>query len=174
MEIFFYVNQFYAHILTAFDGDPVMIHNLTHRVAANAYTLFEDKFLILRRANPPKIWVPPGGHLHLNEDPLMGLAREVYEETAIRVRVIQPVHTWFGVFRGSPLLSIDYVCEAYTPHIKMSREHTQFRWLTIPELARGESYYFNSEEGFKLNDFIDAWNIHVCNETRFDEYVINS
>ena len=53
----------------------------THLVAVNAFLLKDDKFLLLKRNDPPLIWGPPGGKLEINEDPVTGLIREVKEET---------------------------------------------------------------------------------------------
>ena len=34
------------------------------------------------------MWLPPGGHIELNEDPNQAVIREVYEETSIKVELI--------------------------------------------------------------------------------------
>jgi 8-oxo-dGTP pyrophosphatase MutT (NUDIX family) len=36
------------------------------------------------------MWLPPGGHLELNEDPVQGACREAEEESGLQVEVIPP------------------------------------------------------------------------------------
>ena len=49
----------------------------THRVAVNAFVIYKETFLLLKRANEPFIWGPPGGRLHIDEDPIRGLASAI-------------------------------------------------------------------------------------------------
>ena len=44
---------------------------LTHCVAVNSYLIRDNQFLLLKRANQPLIWGPPGGRLLSNEDPVV-------------------------------------------------------------------------------------------------------
>ena len=56
---------------------------------ATAYIVAEDRTLLLWHPNL-RMWLPPGGHCELNEDPVQAAIREAFEETAIRVAVIPP------------------------------------------------------------------------------------
>jgi ADP-ribose pyrophosphatase YjhB (NUDIX family) len=138
----------------------------THQVAVNAYLIFEDKFLLLKRAKSPFIWGPPGGRLYKNEDPLKGLYREVYEETHLAVRIIRPVTTWFGKFRGIPLLSIDYLCTTENNSIHLSEEHEDFQWITISSLKNNATKLFKSKIGFQYSDFHSAWQIYLLHSEK--------
>lgn len=40
----------------------------THRIAVNAFLIHEDRFLLLKRAQKPFIWGPPGGKLQIDYD----------------------------------------------------------------------------------------------------------
>ncbi|MDD5088408.1 MAG: NUDIX domain-containing protein, partial [bacterium] len=51
----------------------------THRVAVGAYIFRGDRVLLVKRRNPPLTFAPPGGKLHVDEDPVAGLRREVRE-----------------------------------------------------------------------------------------------
>jgi ADP-ribose pyrophosphatase YjhB (NUDIX family) len=145
--------------------------NLSHRVAVNAYLITGDKFLILKRALPPYLWSPPGGKLRVYEDPVVGLKREVREETNLEVEVHDPVTTWFGNFNEIMLLSIDYLCTLKKGTITLSHEHSSYRWLSIVELEHGQETYFNSPFGFKLSDFILAWRLYLMREKRYQELI---
>ena len=47
-----------------------------------------DNSILLHFHPKVKMWLPPGGHIELNEDPNQAVIREVYEETSIEVELI--------------------------------------------------------------------------------------
>lgn len=143
--------------------------SFSHHVAVNAFLINHDRFLLLKRINPPVIWGPPGGKLHKNEDPLAGLRREVGEETGLSIKIHQPVTTWFGRFHSLPLLSVDYLCTTDNGEVTLSNEHDQYRWLRIDELQTDASIYLNSAHGFQLSDFYLAWCTYLLNQKRLSE-----
>jgi 8-oxo-dGTP pyrophosphatase MutT (NUDIX family) len=138
----------------------------THRVAVNAFLIHSDNFLLLKRAQEPFIWGPPGGKMFKDEDPVKGLHREVYEETGLKIQVFQPVTTWFGFFNNLPLLSIDYLCTCTSDLVTLSDEHNDFRWLSIDSLRKHYKTYFFSTLGFKLSDYELAWQTYLMNNRR--------
>jgi len=141
----------------------------THRLAVNAFLIFNDKFLLLKRVAKPLIWGPPGGRLNRDEDPVAGLQREVYEETALEIQVHQPVTSWFGRFNSSQLFSVDYLCTTPEGDVTLSLEHSEHRWVTIEHLKAGESIYFGSGKGFQWSDFYLAWCTYLLNEKRIND-----
>lgn len=56
-----------------------------------------------------KAWLPPGGHIEENEDPVQAVLREVQEETGLEVEVVPT---------GSSL-ELDYPAEVYPPYTIM-------------------------------------------------------
>ena len=137
----------------------------THRLAVNAFLVYNDSFLLLKRAQKPLIWGPPGGKIHIDEDPVLGLKREVLEETGLTIQVFQPVTTWFGQFNKLPLLSIDYLCICASDVVTLSHEHTDYSWLTIDDLRNNNKKYFSSVLGFKLSDYELAWQTYLMNNS---------
>jgi 8-oxo-dGTP diphosphatase len=135
----------------------------THRVAVNSFLIHNDSFLLLKRAQKPLIWGPPGGKMMKDEDPVHGLQREVFEETGLKIQVFQPVTTWFGHFNNLPLLSIDYLCACNSNRVSLSHEHSDFRWLSMDQLRKDKSIYFTSTLGFRLSDFELAWQTYQMN-----------
>ena len=135
----------------------------THRVAVNAFVIYKETFLLLKRANEPFIWGPPGGRLHIDEDPIRGLQREVLEETGLEIIVFQPITTWFGLFNDESLLSVDYLCNSDKNTVSLSHEHSDYRWLTINDLTQHINIYFSSDLGFKHSAFLLAWQTHLMN-----------
>jgi len=137
--------------------------HLTHLVAVNAFLVKDNKFLLLKRNDPPIIWGPPGGKLEMNENPIKGLKREVNEETGLDIEVKMPVTTWFGAFNDKKIFAVDYLCHFKSGKIILSEEHNSYKWLSLNDLIENSKEYFVSESGFKLKDFELAYNIYTLN-----------
>ncbi|GAB4330530.1 MAG: hypothetical protein Kow0037_06350 [Calditrichia bacterium] len=135
---------------------------LTHRVAVIAYIVRGDKFLLLKRNQPPKIWAPPGGHLHFQESPVEGIIREIKEETNLDVEVVAPVTTWFGEWNGYRLLSIDYLVRVIGGSLQLSAEHSDAAWVSLEELKKGQPIRLDPRLGFTLEDFEKAERLIRC------------
>lgn len=131
--------------------------NYTHQVAVIGYTIDEGKILLLKRETPPRVWAPPGGRLFPDEDPGEGLLREIREETSLIAEIVTPVDIWFGKWRNSYLLSIDYLVRVRAGEIRLSKEHSQYRWLTLDELIAKKEVFTQPESGFTLQDFEKAF-----------------
>lgn len=56
---------------------------------ATAYVVAHGRTLLLWHAKLG-MWLPPGGHLEANEDPVQGAIREAMEESGLPVEVIAP------------------------------------------------------------------------------------
>lgn len=56
---------------------------------ATAYVVAGDRTLLLWH-HKLRMWLPPGGHLEPNEDPVQGALREAREESGLAVEVILP------------------------------------------------------------------------------------
>lgn len=102
-----------------------------------------NKFLIVLRAPDskrfPKHWDFPGGKLEPGEKPTDGLIREVFEETSLKIKPLKLV----GVYD----LDLDnigklthkfnvYSTEVLSGEVKLSHEHTDFKWATKEEILK--------------------------------------
>jgi 8-oxo-dGTP diphosphatase len=140
------------------DFRPVPAYS--HQVAVNAYLLKEEKFLLLKRTRPPRIWSTPGGRLRPDEDPVDGLLREIREETQLKGEVIAPVNTWFGRWQNRMLLAIDYLVLYRRGQLKLSEEHSAGFWIGLDELRKGKPIRLKTGVGFQLADFERAWEFY--------------
>ena len=68
-----------------------------------------DGHVLLHWHPKVKAWLPPGGHIEENEDPVQAVLREVQEETGLEVEVVPT---------GSSL-ELDYPAEVYPPYTIM-------------------------------------------------------
>lgn len=131
----------------------------THRLAVIAYVLHNDHFLLLKRNTEPKVWGPPGGRLEPDEDPNQGILREVKEETGLEIELIVPAGIWHGKYRDAILVSIDYLATAGSRDVRLSDEHSEFRWATIDDLRNKKPALSETGTGFHLGDFERAWTL---------------
>jgi 8-oxo-dGTP pyrophosphatase MutT (NUDIX family) len=93
----------------------------------------DGELLVVRRTSDGG-WELPGGRLGAHEDATEGVHREIEEETGLDARVRRPVHavSWrndadngrFGVY---------YHCEVRRRTVSLSREHTEFDWVSPSE-----------------------------------------
>jgi len=103
--------------------------------------IYNDKsqVLIVQRApddTNPNMWELPGGGLDHGEDPEVGTAREVLEETGLFVDVQFPLATRAKLSDSNPdkhTIRIAYLCRLVngSEEIKLSHEHSDFRWIHV-------------------------------------------
>ena len=105
------------------------------KIAVVAILCFDSKVLLLKRCNPPLNWGAPAGRVHVGEKVVDGLLREVKEETGLDCKIIMPVSVWEGVHNGENLLSITFVCEAFSDKVILSDEHEEYTWVNFEQLS---------------------------------------
>ena len=71
---------------------------------ATGFVVHEDATL-LHWHRKVKMWLPPGGHIEENEDPVQAVLREVEEETGVQVEVVPT---------GTPI-DLDYPTQVHAP-----------------------------------------------------------
>ena len=96
------------------------------------------EILLIKRSSHmeyPDCWEDIGGRLEQSESPEDGLRREIYEETGIEdIEIVKPL-TMFHVFRHNEkkaeneLIGLSFWCKTNTSEVKLSDEHTEFKWL---------------------------------------------
>jgi 8-oxo-dGTP diphosphatase len=105
-----------------------------HSVSVTGIVIRDDgRVLAIQRCDDGR-WVPPGGVLELNESPEDGVAREVLEETGIKVHAEQLT----GVYKNMQLgvISLAFRCRIIGGEAHQSNEARQVAWLTVEEAMR--------------------------------------
>lgn len=118
-------------------------------IAVSAFIVKDGKFLVLKRCNPPIKWCPPCGRAHEGETCIEAVVRESKEEANVNVKPLMPITFWAGEHGGEALTSIGFLCEYVSGDPKVSKEHTDIRWLDIEGLK-------NEELTHDIKDFIRA------------------
>ncbi|NEC30268.1 NUDIX domain-containing protein [Streptomyces sp. SID8111] len=126
-----------------------------HSVSVAGAVVREDgRLLAIRRADNGT-WELPGGVLELSESPEDGVAREVWEETGIRVEVSELTGVYKNMARG--IVALVFRCKPSGGIEQTSAESTAVDWLTPEEVAdrMGEVY------AVRLLDALDGNGPHV-------------
>lgn len=84
----------------------------------------KGKILLLHPAAKDK-WHLPGGHLQQQESYLMGLKREILEETNLQV-------TFFMVIDAKPGFQL-WLCKCNQVPVRLSNEHRAHKWLSFED-----------------------------------------
>ena len=120
------------------------------RVAAKAFIVHEGRLFIIKRAKDdvqsPGIWEIPGGRIDLGEDPILGLMREIREETGLYVDVVYPLSVRHFTRRdGQVITMLIFLCKPKKGHIQLSEEHSEFRWMEINDYKKLLNPFFHPE-----------------------------
>ncbi|WP_395361941.1 NUDIX hydrolase [Streptomyces sp. YH02] len=126
-----------------------------HSVSVAGAVVREDgRLLAIRRADNGT-WELPGGVLELTEAPEEGVAREVWEETGIRVEVEELTGVYKNTTRG--IVALVFRCKPSGGEERTSTESTAVEWLTPEEItARMTEVY-----AIRLHDALDGAGPHV-------------
>jgi 8-oxo-dGTP diphosphatase len=126
------------------------IHFRDPKVAAAALVSDGPRVLLVRRAVPPRsgFWALPAGYMDGDELPEGALAREVEEETGLRIEVgdlleVAPLAGW-GEQRGLLLL---YRARPVGGTLSAHDDVSEVRWIE-PETIPWDELAFESTAGF--------------------------
>jgi 8-oxo-dGTP diphosphatase len=108
-----------------------------------AFLEFDGKILILKRSKSVKTmkekWGAVSGYLE-NKDPLSQAIIEVYEETGLdssTIKLVRSGDVLAVIDPGNPDISFNvhpFLFQSKSGKVILSREHDQFRWVSMKEL----------------------------------------
>jgi 8-oxo-dGTP pyrophosphatase MutT (NUDIX family) len=122
---------------------------------ATAYIIDQGKILLLMHPKLKK-WLPPGGHIELNETPPECAKREALEETGLEIELIEQENLWLNFWNASSI-ERPYLCllENIPAHgDKPAHQHIDMIYLAKPlrgTLLEGIRW-FSLEEVEKMTD----------------------
>ena len=119
------------------------------KVAQKAEIKIGDKYLIVKRSpnSPiyPGCWDFAGGKLEHGESSKDGLKREVREETTLNVEPLCPKFVFSDKPKNHHALIIVWECNLIGGEVKLSYEHTEYKWATKKELSKLKTEKFLKE-----------------------------
>jgi ADP-ribose pyrophosphatase len=116
-------------------------------VGVAAVVLRGAEILLIRRGREPMLgtWSLPGGALELGETTAEGVAREVFEETGVRVRPVEIVATLDRIVRDDDgrvrfhYVLVEWMCVAEgASEIVCGDDAAEARWVKRGEIFSGE------------------------------------
>ncbi len=119
------------------------------------------KFLILRlplnKEFTKEMWILPGGRLNADDQPELGLQREILEETGLKIRVITPVHVARWGIENPPKYSVFFLCKLVDKqNTKISHEHTESKWIKFSDIEKIPWHNINSKIAAKKSKILLA------------------
>jgi len=120
-------------------------------VGIGGVVIEEGRALLIRRGSEPLLgqWSIPGGTLEIGESLQAGVARELLEETALEVRVLDLIEVFDRIFPGengasvSPdrgpkfhYVIVDYLCERISGEARAGSDVTDVAYAREDELAK--------------------------------------
>lgn len=129
---------------------------------ATAFIVHEGRVLLHWHAKLQQ-WMPPGGHLEPNEDPVAGALREASEESGLEVELLRvaPAYEFASPPQVQPPVTIlvEDVEDAEGPHhhidfiyfarplegeaLRPLPESDSWRWVEAEQIERGESLSYD-------------------------------
>jgi 8-oxo-dGTP diphosphatase len=105
-----------------------------HFVSVTGVVFRDDgRVLAIQRCDDGR-WVPPGGVLELAETPSDGVAREVLEETGLRVQAEQLTGVYKNMDQG--VVTLAFRCGLIGGRSHPTDEARLVSWLTVEEAVR--------------------------------------
>ena len=100
----------------------------------------DGKILVLKRSalddHLPGVWETPGGGVDKEESPQEALKPEILEETGLVVTIGRPFNVFtFRKDTGEFKVGITFLCKYESGEVKLSEEHSEYRFIKPSEFA---------------------------------------
>jgi 8-oxo-dGTP diphosphatase len=108
------------------------------RAFTSGILVFDGKILILKRGPTaptyPNMWDTLGGHLVERETAEECIIREAKEECGLDVRIKKAGRVFEYIDEYGRGIAIPYLLESDSNKVKLSFEHTEFKWIEPKEI----------------------------------------
>jgi 8-oxo-dGTP diphosphatase len=113
------------------------------RVAVGAIVFRDNKVLLVRRGKPPAedLWAIPGGSVEIGETLKVAAEREIFEETGITIRALEPVYTFDVIERDADdrtrfhYVIVDLTADYVRGDLRAGGDAAAARWVSSDEIA---------------------------------------
>jgi len=104
----------------------------------------DGKILVMKRSDiddhKPNVWETVGGGADDELSPQKALEREIKEEANLKVKVGEPFNVFtFKKDNGDFKVGITFICKYVSGKVKLSREHSDFKWIDPKEFKKMKS-----------------------------------
>lgn len=104
---------------------------------------------------PKEAWMLPGGRLEIDDQPGPGLQREIFEETALKVKIICPCHVARWGSEKPPKYGVFFLCKLMDKQeVKISHEHAEYRWINFDDIEKIPWHNINSKLAAKKSKIL--------------------
>ncbi len=124
-------------------------------VTTSALPVEERRVLLARRAVEPArgLWDCLGGFVHEGAHPLVGLGREVREETGLEFEPQRFLGMWMGEYAGRATLNLFWTGRLEPGDPRPADDVDELRWFSVGELPRREELAFER----LIDDVLRVW-----------------
>ncbi len=125
-------------------------------VATKGFIVKDNKILVIFKTadeaaetlDPTLRRDQPGGRLEFGESCVESLAREIREETSLKVKILFPIQTWYYVKDSFQLVGINYLCEWISGEVQLGLEHCDYHWYSVDDIK--------NQDWFDKQNYLDA------------------
>jgi 8-oxo-dGTP diphosphatase len=124
---------------------------LMFRVLTKALIFKDNKLLMLKRKLGSSFaggtWDIPGGKMEFGEQPENALVREVYEETSLKIEILDILSISSGVnkVKRNQYITIVYICNYVSGSVSINSENIDYEWVDADKADKHEKIYYLKE-----------------------------